>query len=208
MIITSHDNALDSLRRTARTAEALSSGDPLELKGVLGWGWHAVALLATMVLRPARDQFDAWLWDYLAAGETALEPNRDARWEERQRLSLLELLDVLSDEDAPILKPEFYQGWQDRRVRCRTLRRQVAGVVGGSIGGSADQAARDELLFLLAAYHRLLRMPTTVELDATEAIRALPRLGDLLEMLARATERPTDLLDAVAELRRALGGSG
>jgi hypothetical protein len=204
MIITSHDNALDSLRRTTRAAEALSSGDPLELKGVLGWGWHAVALLATMVLRPAREQFDAWLWDYLAAGETALEPDRDARWEERQRLSLLELLDILSEEDAPILKPEFYQGWQDRRVRCRTLRRQVAGVVGASLGGAPNDGERDDLLFLLAAYHRLLRMPATVELDAAEAIRALPRLVDLLETLARATERPEPLLDAVAACRRAL----
>lgn len=200
MITTSHDNALDSLRRTARAAGEVASEDPLSLKGVLAWGWHAVALLAYTVLRPAREELDAWLWEYLAAGETELEPERDARWEERQRLSLLELLDILSEEDAPILKPEFYQGWQDRVVRCRTLRRQVRSAVGSSI----TEGERTELLYLLAAYHRLLRLPAAVDLDPERVAATLPRLVDLMESLARAAADPEPLLQATGEIRGAL----
>lgn len=200
MITSSRDNALDSVRRTARAAAEVSARDPLSSKGVLSWGWHAVAMLAYTVLQPARERFDAWFWDYLEAGETELETERDARWEERQRLSLLELLDVLSEEDAVILKPEFYQGWQDRRVRCRTLRRQATEVVGGAIGDEE----RDGLLFLLAAYHRLLRMPAAVDLDPAAVQQALPRLVELMELLARAAADPDPLLEAVEECREAL----
>ena len=119
--ISTVDSALDSIRRMA--AELPCAGvDALAVKGALWWGWHAVLLLAHHRLRPARDSFDHWFWDYLATGRPDLDVHRDSRWEERQRLSLLELLDILSAEELDILKPEFYQGWQDRTTRCRTLR--------------------------------------------------------------------------------------
>lgn len=202
MEVTSHANALDSLRRTAAGAAAVGRGDPLSLKEVLQWGWHAAALLAYMGLRPARDQLDPWLWDYLEAGEAALDTERDARWEERQRLSLLELLDILSDEDLPLLEPRFYQGWQERGERCRTLRRQTRSALGAAIGGEE----REGLLQLLAAYHRLLRLPAAVALDTAALTAALPRLFDLLARLARAAPEPGELAAAVEEGRRALEG--
>jgi hypothetical protein len=200
MTVYTRANALDSLERTAAGAAALRSGDPLSLKEVLTWGWHAVALLAYEALRPERDRFDAWLWDYLDAGESRFDPERDARWDERQRLSLLELLDILSAEELPLLEPRFYQGWQERTERCRTLRRQAAQAVGGAIG----ERDRQGLLLLLAAYHRLLRLPAAVDLDATAVSAELEHLFDLLERLARAVAEPHELLTAVDQGRRAL----
>jgi hypothetical protein len=177
--ITPLGNAVDSLERAAGDLEAADVAEPRTLKGALGWGWHAVGLLAYLRLSPRRALFDAWLQDFLHEGEPELEIERDARWEERERLSFLELIDLLSQEDLPILKPEFYQGWQDRAVRCRTLRRQMAGIVGSAIQGEQ----RDPLLLLLAAYHRLIRLPAGVALDGQAILTAYPALLDLAELL-------------------------
>lgn len=171
-------SALDSLERVAEELER--DDGALALKGALQWGWHALGLLAYLRLQPARSSFDAWVQDYLQAGEPELEVERDGNWEERQRLSFLELLDLLSAADLTILKPQFYQGWQDRRSRCLDLRRRVAFAVGGAIGS----AQRDDLLLLLAAYHRLVRLPAGVRLDPAAIRRAFPALLDLALALA------------------------
>ena len=207
-IVTSAANALDSLERLAlelelektRLEEGRAESSPA-LKGLLAWGWHAVGLLAYMRLQPQRKEFDAWIWDYLDEGEPALDVVRDSHWEERQRLSLLELLDILSEVDLPLLKPEFYQGWQDRTERCKTLRRQAAAITGFAIG--AEQ--RDSLLVLLAAYHRLLRFPVAVELEVAPVLAAFPRLLDLVESLVVASgPRGDQLTAALTRCRKAL----
>jgi hypothetical protein len=177
--VTPLQNALDSLERVAGDLEAPSGDEPLALKGILTWSWHAVGLLAYLRLQPQRHLFDAWLQDYLNEGEAQLQIDRDAHWEERERLSYLELLDLLSEEQLPILKPEFYQGWQDRTSRCHGLRRQMAEIIGGGIGD--DQ--RQQLLLLLAAYHRLIRLPASVELETGQICQAFPALLDLVELL-------------------------
>lgn len=177
--ITPIQNALDSLRRVAQELPAVKTGNALALKAVLAWGWHAVGLLAYLRLQPGRDTFDSWVQDYLGEGEPALNVERDARWEERQRLSFFELLDMLNAVELPILKPEFYQGWTDRTSRCHELRRKVAGLVGGSI----DAAQRDQLLVLVAAYHRLIRLPARVTMDLEATRQALPALFDLAKLL-------------------------
>jgi len=192
-------NALDSLERVAGD---LAGAGPLQLKGALAWGWHAVGLLAYVRLQPQRDLFDAWVQDYLHQGEPAMQVERDARWEERERLSFLELLDLLSAESLSILKPEFYQGWQDRTSRCQGLRRQTAQVVGGSM----SEGQRAQLLVLLAAYHRLIRLPAGVELDEAQIRRAFPALLDLAALLVdRSTPEAAGLLGALERCRRALG---
>lgn len=198
--ISTVDNALDSIRRMS---EELGRGatSPLALKGTLYWGWHTVALLAHHRLRPARETFDHWFWDYLDAGEPAFDVDRDARWEEKRRLSMLELLDILSEEELPILKPEFFQGWQDRTTRCRTLRKHVGEVMGNNIG----ENEREDLVLLLAAYHRLLRLPSEVELQADALRKALPALFDLIEALIdRDHDHSTPLIEAVVACRRSL----
>jgi len=197
--ISTVDNALDSLKRIP---EELTRGTgPLALKGALYWGWHAVVLLLYHRLRPARDTFDQWFWAYLEAGEPALEIDRDAHWGERRRLSLLEILDMLSESDLSILEPEFYQGWQDRTTRCQTLRRRVAEVIGTSLA----EKPRQDLLLLLAAYHRLLRLPSPVDLEADQLLRALPALFDLLETLVDGEhDHAKALIDAIAAARGAL----
>ena len=177
--ITPIQNALDSLRRVAQELPAVKTGDALALKAALAWGWHAVGLLAYLRLQPGRDTFDSWVQDYLGEGEPALNVERDARWDERQRLSFFELLDMLSAVGLPILKPEFYQGWTDRTSRCHELRRKAAGLVGGSINATQ----RDQLLVLVAAYHRLIRLPTGVVLDVEAAQQAMPALFDLARLL-------------------------
>jgi len=199
-LISTVDNALDSLRRMAD--DLGRHDDPLAVKGALCWGWHAAALLAYHRLLPAREQFDHWFWAYLEGGEPALDTDRDARWEERQRLSLLQLLDVLSEKDLPILEPQFYQGWQDRTTRCQTLRQRVAEVIGTSIDG----ATRDRLVVLLAAYHRLLRLPAPVELEVGPLRAELPALLDLVEALVdRSHDHAGEILEAVGACRRAAG---
>lgn len=199
--ISTADNALDSLERLARELE-LAGDRPLALKGALTWAWHAVACLAHHRLRPERERLGQWFWAYLETGDPGLDVERDARWDERQRLSLLEILDVFSEEELPLLKPEFYQGWQDRTSRCRTLRRRITEAIGASIG----DGQRQRLLHLLAVYHRLLRMPASVELETGSVRSELPALLDLLEMLVdRGHDHAGALLEAVAACRRALG---
>jgi hypothetical protein len=187
-------NASDSLERVA---EELASGiaDAMGLKAVLTWGWHAIGLLAYARLQPNRDDFDAWLQAYLGDGEPTLVVERDAWWEERERLSFLEMIDLLSEEDLPILKPEFYQGWQDRTSRCRGLRRQAARLIGSAIG----EAQRNDLLLLLSAYHRLIRLPVGVSLSVSPVRSALPALLDLAEALVEPGEA------GVAEIEEAIG---
>ena len=200
--ISTVDNALDSLKRIP---DELGKGaGPLALKGPLHWGWHAAVLLAYHRLRPARETFDQWFWTYLEAGEPNLEVDRDAHWDERQRLSLLELVDMLSEAELPILKPEFYQGWQDRTTRCQTLRKRVADVLGASL----NEQQRDALLVLLAAYHRLLRSPAPVELDPHALWEAMPALFALVEMLVdRDHDHSAAILEAVTAAREALPDS-
>lgn len=200
--ITPLQNALDSLERVAGDLEAGSGAEPLALKGILTWSWHAVGLLAYLRLQPQRHLFDAWLQDYLNEGEPQLQIDRDARWEERERLSYLELLDLLSQEQLPILKPEFYQGWQDRTSRCHGLRRQMAEIVGGSIGEGQLQ----QLQLLLAAYHRLIRLPASVELETEQVCQAFPALLALIDLLLDADVPGTDALQtALSRCRKALG---
>lgn len=172
-------NALNSMERM--TAE-VSRGKPHEvtdLKGMLVWGWHVVDILAYMRLQPARDAFDPWMQDYLQKGEPILNEDRDSRWESVRHLGLLELIDIFSEVNLPILKPDFYQGWQDRTVRCHELREQIAGIVGGSITG--DQ--RKGLLLLLAAYNRLFHISAAVTLNVNEIWESLPAIFDFIELL-------------------------
>ena len=198
--ISTVDNALDSLRRMAAELPP-DAADPLSLKAPLGWGWHAIVLLTYHRLRPARDSFDHWLWPFLETGEPELDVERDAGWEERQRLSLLQILDMLSAENLEILDPQFYQGWQDKTTRCRTLRQRVASVLLTSL----DDSTRAGLLRLLAAYHRLLRIPTPVGLDTGAAAADLPALLDLADMLVdRSHDHSAPLLEAIQVCRARL----
>lgn len=200
-LVTSADNALDSLERLAVELEKGGIDNPLALKGVLAWGWHAVALLAYMRMQPHRDRFDAWIWDYLDEGSPELELEKDAHWEERQRLSLLEILDIFSEVEMPLLKPEFYQGWTDRTVRCQTLRRQIGEIIGSGIGSDK----REGLLILLAAYHRLLRFPAAVEIEVDGVKERIPYLLDLLQVLIDPSgPRGAESLDALGRCKAAI----
>jgi len=185
-------SALDSLRRVSRELADLKKGNEYALKGALCWGWHAVKLLAWLRLSPERESFDPWLQDYLHEGEQALETDRDARWQEREQLGLLELLDLLSLPELPILRPEFYQGWQDRTTRCQSLRRQMNELIGGGL----TEEPREQLLLLLAAYHRLVRLPAQTILDTEEVVAAFPALFNMINMLV--TGMPVDQ-EALAE---------
>lgn len=197
--ITTVDNALDSLRRFP--GELQMGEGPLALKGALYWGWHAVTMLAHHRLRPARETFDQWFWDYLVAGEQDFDVDRDARWGEQKRLGLLELLDVLSEEELSVLEPRFFHGWQDRTTRCRTLRRRVSEVLGTSLG----EEQRNDLLLLLATYHRLLRLAEGVEIEAAPIRKALPSLIDLVDdLIDRGHDHSAALLEAVEACREAL----
>ena len=200
-LVTSADNAVDSLERLAVELESGRLHEPLTWKGVLTWGWHAVALLAYMRMQPNRESFDAWLWDYLDEGSPALEVARDAHWEERQRLSLLEIIDIFSAVELPILKPEFYQGWTDRTVRCHTIRRRVVDIVGRGI----DEPQRRGLLVLLAAYHRLMRFPSPVELEASLLEANLGFMLAFLEsLIALDGPRGVEILDRLGRCKSAL----
>lgn len=78
----------------------------------------------------------------------------------------------------------------------------MAQVVGGSIG--EDQ--RQGLLVLLAAYHRLVRLPAGVELEAAAIRQAFPALLDLLGLLLdRAGSEAEAVQAALDRCRKALG---
>ena len=199
-LVTAADNALDSLERLAIELEKGEIDNPLALKGILNWSWHAVALLTYMRMQPHRDRFDAWIWDYLDEGSPELEFERDAHWHERQRLSLLEILDIFSEVEMPLLKPEFYQGWTDRTVRCQTLRRQISEIIGGGIG--SDE--REGLLILLAAYHRLLRFPAAVVIDVDQVKAELPDLFEFLQQLVDVSgPRSVEMVEVLGRCKEA-----
>ncbi len=201
--VTSSQNALDSIQRVGN--ELSNAASPLSVKGALAWGWHATALLTYMRLQPHRDTFDAWVQEYLHGGEPMLDVERDSHWENRKRLSSLEMLDLLSDVDLPILKPDFYQGWQDRTSRCKTIRSRVAEIVGGSI----QLAQRDQLLLLLAAYHRLVRLPAGVSFDPEPVRSAFPAMFGVWKLLiAKQTPGADELVSATARCEAALRPSG
>jgi hypothetical protein len=184
----------------ARELESWHAGDPLALKGVLSWGWHAVAVLAYARLLPKRDTFDRWVQDYFQVGVPELQVERDAHWEERNHINLLELLDLLSAPELPSLKPEFYHGWQDRASRCQDLRRKAALAVGGAL--SAEQRA--QLLLLLAAYNRLLRLSAQTALDPEAIRQSLPVLLQLLDLLVdRTWPEAAPLTEAISACRAA-----
>ncbi len=196
--ITPAANAADSLERLAAALTEVRAGDLLAVKAALHWGWHAIGILAVRRLLPHRDQFDEWLQDYLREDDTALDVERDAR----SRIGYLEWLDLLSAENLPSLRPEFYHGWSDHAARCQELRRAVAEITGGSLGG--DQ--RDALLLLLALDHRLAHQPTTVTFDPAAVQPAWGSLLDLVALLldGQATDAER-LRRALQDCRAALG---
>jgi hypothetical protein len=221
--VTPEQNALDSLRRFAAelktgldyrdVKEALAGilpkqvlakarfVSPMGLKGPLTWGWHTTAMLVYMRLQPHRVAFDAWVQDYLDTGEPVLDIERDAHWENRKRFTSLEMLDLLSDTDLQMLEPEFYQGWQDKATRCKTIRTRVREIVGGSIGDSQ----RQQLLLLLAAYHRLVRLPAAVELDVATIRDSLPALFALWELLVdKSSSAAPEMLQAIEQCKMCL----
>ena len=73
------------------------------------------------------------------------------------------------------------------------------------VGGSLQAEARDQLLELLAAYHRLIRLPARVALDAAPIRAAFPALLDLAELLLdRADPEAAGVADALDRCRAAL----
>lgn len=173
--LTQLENGLDSIRLMAKASGSKSISG---LKEVLVWGWHAVGILATVRLGSRKDLFDPWVQQYFEEGEPDIDPARDIHWDLRAGLSYLEILDLLSAEDLPLLKPDFYQGWQDRISRSRVLRGKARSILGRSITG----AERDDLLFLLAASYRLTRLPAHVSVEVEKARAMTGRLCDLLDM--------------------------
>ncbi len=51
------------------------------------------------------------------------------------------------------------------------------------VGGEIGQAQREKLLLLLAAYHRLIRLPAGVDLELGPVVEAFSALLDLVELL-------------------------
>jgi hypothetical protein len=198
------ENALDSMSRIARELKEKSTADVSALKSALVWGWHVVDILTYLRLLPDRANFDPWMQDYLHLGEPSLNVDRDALWDERRHLSLIEILDILSERDLAILKPEFYQGWQDRTSRCRDLRSHVASLIGANI----NSEQRGNLLYLLSVYNRLFHLPVGVSLDTTVIREKLPALLDLIELLLHDDiAAAASLRQIVAKCRNLLSGN-
>ncbi|KAA3655599.1 MAG: hypothetical protein DWQ10_17105, partial [Calditrichaeota bacterium] len=174
-------NALDSLQRVKRGLNEIKVGDELAMKDVLAWSWHCIDLLANSRLQPARHNFDSWMQDFLRDSEHTMLVERDIHWSDSAHLNILELLDIFSPVHSSILKPEFYQGWQDRTSRCHNLREEVAKIVGRSL----DDDLRDQLMVLLAAYNRLVHVPATVQIEQDKIKAALPAFFDFIAMLIK-----------------------
>ena len=196
--LTPLENALDSIRLMGKGARSRSVSGTKE---VLTWGWHAVGVLASVRLRARKDMFDPWVQQYFEEGDPDVNIGRDVHWDVRTGLSCLEILDLMSDPDLPLLKPDFYQGWQDRNSRSRVLRGQVKYILGSSL--KAEQ--REALLFLLAAYYRLVRLPTHVTIVTADVDEKMGYLCDLLDMFVPEDSGEWGLIrDAVAKTREHL----
>lgn len=198
------ENALDSMSRIARELKEKGAADVSALKGALVWGWQVVDILTYLRLLPDRANFDPWMQDYLHLGEPSLNVERDALWDERRHLSLIEILDILSERDLPILKPEFYQGWQDRTSRCQDLRSHVASLIGAGI----NSEQREHLLYLLAVYNRLFHLPVGVSLETNVIRGKYPALLDLIGLLIHNDIAvAASLRQIVAKCRNLLSGN-
>ncbi len=195
-------NALDSLSRLEKCLKENREQQTVALKAVLAWAWHVIEILAFLKMQRERDSFDPWMQGYLVEGESSLRVDRDAFWEDTRHLSLIELLDILSERDLPILKPDFYQGWQDRTSRCHELRDLLKKIVGQSLG----EEQRNELLYLLAIHNRLIHVHADVVFEPGRAWDALPKLLDLIEMLAAGEENDVsrDLMELIEKCRNHL----
>jgi len=177
--ISPNENALDSINRLAGNLQNEKQGSSFFIKEILVWGWHTVSLLTYSRLLPERNSFDPWMQDYLQIGDPDFDVEKDAYWDDRRQLCLLEILDILSDVELPILKPEFYQGWQDKTVRCHELRSLIGKIIGTNI--SFDH--REKLLFLLAVHNRIFHLPSEVTIDKKSIWETFPNLLDLIEKL-------------------------
>jgi hypothetical protein len=193
------DNALDSLSRLEKCLGEAKRHEASALKVSLAWAWHVVEILAFLKMQRERESFDPWMQEYLVEGEPSLRIDRDAFWEVTRHLSLIELLDILSERDLSILKPDFYQGWQDRTSRCHELRDHLKNIVGNCLG----EEPRNELLLLLAIHNRLIHVYADVVFEPRSAWEAFPALLDLIEMLAAGEEKTEseDLLKLIGNCR-------
>ncbi|UCF37485.1 MAG: hypothetical protein JSU96_01020 [Acidobacteriota bacterium] len=192
-------NALDSIRQMERALreDGASIGG---LKAGLFWGWHAVGLLFYSRIFPRRKDFDPWVQDYFKTWSD--EPNASqALVEGGSQLSLMQILDLLSEAELPSLQPEFYQGWRDRTARCVELRNKVASITGVTVSA----AQREELLFLAAVDHHLVASPVDTVLDLDRIRGSLVKLIDLLELLISASWKSADALkSSLSACREAL----
>jgi hypothetical protein len=196
-------NARDSLERVARNLQTVRLAEAWALKGAVIWAWHAVELLFYVRVSPERGVFDQWVQDYFHYWETDINVSQDIGRENIAHLGLLQILDLLSDRELPSLRPEFYQGWRDRVSRCQELRAKVFGVIGATIDG--DQ--RDQLLYLLAVYNRLLYVTADASQDKKAVVDRMPALLDLIEMLWDRSWAESDLVEsALKQSRSALSG--
>lgn len=177
--ISPNENALDSLKRLAENLQNENQDSSFFIKEILVWGWHTVSMLTYSRLLPERNSFDPWMQDYLQVGKPDFDVEEDAYWDDRRQLRLLEILDILSELELPILKQEFYQGWQDKTVRCHELRAHIEKIIGNSI--NFDH--RKRLLFLLAVHNRLFHLPSEVSIDVKRVFEVFPNLLDLIENL-------------------------
>jgi len=99
------------------------------------------------------------------------------------------------------VKPDFYQGWQDRSSRCKWLRKQTYDLIGACI----TDEQRDKLLLLLAVYHRVARLPALVSLEVESILKAFPALLDMAKMLVDINSEKSDiLLGAIKKCRESI----
>ena len=133
----------------------------------------------------------------------------------RWSLALVFLLAVIHKLKAPVafkatmknyrLLPDFLLTPFLYAVIAAELAAVAALTVNSPLGSSIAADQRQQLLLLLAAYHRLIRLPASVELEADQVLEALPALLDLADLLldGEAPEAET-LRQALNSCRTAL----
>lgn len=173
------ENILDSLRNVSSALESIGTRQVWALKEILTWSWHALALLFYLRVYPERSMFDDWFQDYFHEWGTEIDVDADSRREEREHLGILPILDLLSEQDLPSLKLDFYAGWRDRVARCRELRARIQQLTRGCV--NSDE--RDVLLFLLASHNRLQRAPVEIRLPAARILAGFPVLLNTIRLL-------------------------
>ena len=180
---TTHDETWYATALAAH-AETLSQGEG-DASGLaaLTLAARAVELEIIAQLTPVLDQFPRTIQEHFQRPDEPAVSAQDAFVDPGTPITLLDLLEMASDQALSCVAPRLYRGWQDRNQARRDARRITAEAVGFSL--TAQE--RDALLMAVAVRNRVFLTPPPVEVDEAQVDEALGAVEGLFGKLTTRT---------------------